>query len=375
MLTSASYPFLTTETNSVLEWSDAAHLQRLYRALWIEVAPRGVRLITEGQRWAPARRWSARTPCAPTPYALCRSNQSRLFPSQDSPFDVMDRDSARALLTDPIARSYALEDSCLDHGQGRALLNPNVSAPFYTVTACDIMNGHLVALWDADADGIQLAPQTFGPMAYCVVLLEAVACLYFATTIASHQSASSESSVYAASASALCLVLSCILLASIHGVPFVVDADARHFGCVCAVAVYLALAAMVWMDTAQAGEACVHALSAMVCAIYRSPENAYAGLLAIVLAVRLWDKLLQWERWFYSTCPTIVPPSTSARAWAHAFDCLFTAPILVAGTRLGLAPQFDLSAARWPFFAGVSAYISFVFALQRARSAHVAVGV
>ena len=56
-------------------------------------------------------------------------------------------------------------------------------------------------------------------------------------------------------------------------------------------------------------------------------------------------------------------------ALVYGLDCLVSAPILLGGARIGLAPSFVASSARWPLFAGTGLYICFVFAMhRRARS-------
>lgn len=382
LLTSSAYPFLSTETGATLRWSEGARLRMLYMVSHIEIAPRGVRVLY-AQHAPRGRRWNTPTACSATTDGLCASNQSLLFPSPpiqgsllliddanrssalmngEGPFIVTDPKAAGAHLTDPLAQAYALADQCVDHGVGRAFVDPAVDPWMYTVTACDAMEGHMVALWSESDATVRLSPQTFGPMAYCVMLLQAVLCMYFATSIASFVDNPKSAPQYA-SGSAVFMVVSCFLLDGVHGVPFVTSSDANCFWISGLFALYLSACAVLWGDASQAGEACVHALGTMACAVYRTPENAYAGLLALILAVRLWDKLLQWERWLYHASGAKTIPE-GGRAWAMGIECVLSAPVLLCCARVGLATQFD-PPARWPFFAGVAAYISFAFSLQR----------
>ena len=401
MLGPSAYPYLATETGATLRWADAERLALLHRARWVEVAPRGIRVGVDVAAATAMRRWSDPVPCALSPaataeHALCATARAVLLPSPaalgsaeesnySSPsladssyyvvgafFGAFGAEGAEAF--DAVAEAYARADACALHGVGRVLpgapgapgaVGAGNNNNNYTVTACDVMDGHLVALFDLDAQTVRLAPQTFGPMAYSAVLLASVGCLFFATAISSSSSSAGSGASGGAAAraalTALALVSACALLVLVHGAPFVTDADGRFFWAECAFAVFLAVRARATANEAQGGEACAHALAAMACAVYRTPENAYAGLLCAVLLVRLWGKLLAWP-----------PPAPAAQArTAQAFfffeaaDILGSTALTAWGARIGVAPQFAPASARFPFFAGVALFISFVFALQR----------
>jgi hypothetical protein len=315
------------------------------------------------------------------PDALCQTANATLFVSSDFSAEAIQVTTVALASHDAVARAYIeqTEDACADHGVGRRLLllggnasnhdnrsSSSSASPLIirmTVTACDVMDGHLVALWDVGAGGLRLTGQTFGPMAYGAMLLQAAAALYLATLAAPPP---------ATSAVVGGLVAGCVAAAVRGELRFVTTDDARFFWCVGAWALFLASSGWCLDDAAQRGEACLHALSLMACAVNRTPENAYAGLLALVLAVRLWDKVLQWERWLYASSSLLAddeaPPPKGLRALVHGVDCVLSAPVLLGGARIGLAPSFFATEARWPFFAGTGLYICFVFATHRLRS-------
>jgi hypothetical protein len=383
MLTSA-YPFFATDAGP-LRWSDATYLNALHRALWVEVAPRGIRFVERETSRDPSEDLRG-TPClVRTHGALCQTANATLFVSSEFSAHPVQVPWMASASHDAVARAYIdqTHDACAEHGEGRLLLwsgadnnNNNASSmpPRMTVTACDVMDGQLVALWDVGVGRMRLTGQTFGPMAYGVMLLQAAACLYV-TTLPKTPSG--------ASAVVVGLVGGCVAAAA-HGIQFVTVNDARFFWCIGAWALCLAICGWCVDDAAQRREACLHALSMMACAVHRTPENAYAGLLALVLAVRFWDKVLRWERWLSMTMmqgdenvklekreeeePENEDMPTGVCALVHAVDCLLSAPILLGGARVGLAPLFQsASDARWPLFAGTGLYMCFVFALYRRR--------
>ena len=287
------------------------------------------------------------------PDALCQTLNATLFVSYD--FNASDIHVPFLAQTehDIVAKAYIdqTHEVCAEHGGGRILMEKGAHM---TVTACDVIDGHLVAIWEADSGQIRLTGQTFGPMAYGAMLIQAAVCLYLATLKVSPQ---------ATSAVVIGLVAGCVSAAVLHGIQFISVDDARFFWCVGAWALCLAISGWCADDAEQRCEACLHALSMLACAVYRTPENAYAGLLALVLAVRMWDKVLRWERWLYNGG---AGAPEGWRAVVCAVDCLLSAPILLGGARVGLAPSF-VSEARWPFFAGTGLYICFVFATHRNR--------
>ena len=342
LLTNLSYPHLTTETGALLRWGEAARLQSVHRARWIEVAPRGIRLVADDGAAGGGRRWSDPTPCAPVADALCATPHALLFPSPSpssaapsSAYAYYVVDGASPLIrNDSVAVAYAREDACALHGAGRVFVPGGTQVLWgYTVTACDVMEGHLVALYDTVEGTVRLAPQTLGPMAYCILLLQAAGCLYCAT------SAPSRFATYAAAS----LAVSNALVAAIHGVPFLLQQDAAFFWVQDAFALASAFT--------HGRDACIHALSATACAVYRSTENAYAGIVCTILLVRAWAGLLR------------LSPH-------RAVQCAATWGIVLWQARIGVAPQLGGPRERWPFLAGLALYISLAFAVRRHHHHH-----
>jgi len=81
------------------------------------------------------------------------------------------------LLNSSILSFYAAasSDSCSSNGQGRVIIpskkNQNEDADLYTVSACDVLQGHFVLMYYPAENRVLLYSQTFGPMSYTAALL------------------------------------------------------------------------------------------------------------------------------------------------------------------------------------------------------------
>ena len=364
-----------------------------------------------------------------------------LFPSPkldapmdpDPSFDIVDARTARVLLAADaviqdtwqrrlgletpssssslfsVALAYAVQDACKTDGNGRTVRgwppnNNNVStssatgvwdalaALTHTVTACDMMDGSLVAVYDVQGERVWLLPQTLGTMSYCTMVVQAMACLYFATMIATseQQQEGARGAVLAAGA-ALWTVASLLAVYACHGIPFLTDSDRAHFGVTVGIAACLGVVTFFGTHRPEQGaEACVYALMAMSNAVYRSAENPYAGIVCAVLLVRQWQKAFRfaeeghssYEYYYYyyeekeenddkkkssltikggeTTSTTIrrAPPG-----WLALMDLTLTSIALCFSAAVGLAPQ--CAPERWPFYCGIAIYMTFAAAYQR----------
>ena len=402
-LTDSALPFLATDTGAVVRWSSGETLSALYyRARWIEIAPRGLRMGTAPLLLSLAP--SVQAPCAPVPNALCgfpgsatplASGTTTSKPSASAassttsatasafPFGAplfyeeakktlflpswswIDSAGTNATTVFPVVDPYvawrraepgniplwyAAQDACALNGVGRVFASLASSAESeasegasYTVTACDVMQGHLVAVYDTTDGTLHLLTQSFGPMAYFGVIVQSVLCLYYAT-------ASSTSLTNAPALVALWLQASCALLLVTQGVPFLTAADAMH--AVLWLAVGVALALHSWLAHAEdeGTEACLYALGSLATLMYRTPEHAYAGVLCAVLVVRQWEKLLLVKK-----------------RKSPLFNLFLTTVALATLADTGVAPQCT-PPERWPFYAGLGVYMGFALALLRSST-------
>ena len=298
--------------------------------------------------------------------------------------------------------AYAEQEACRAHSKGRRLIEWNRTAALpaaadaawpqltHTVTACDVVEGHWVALHTLTSDRMRLVAQTFGPTAYFAVLVQAVGCLYCATnaavvmgrrccsatTTTTTATTANDQVARRSAVAATCLLLSCVGRDALRPIPFVVSVDRLHFALTCLACGLLAACAASTGRTGQGGEACVYALMALADAVYRSPENPYAGIVCVVLIVRQWHKALEWGgvmamlmmlETTTTTTTTTSAPTTTTFSWrllGDALDLWLGTLVLCLTAELGVATQC-LYAERWPFYAGAAVYIGFAVAHLR----------
>ena len=238
---------------------------------------------------------------------------------------------------DPVIRVFAeaAPKACARNGEGR-LYVAAPSLPTYVISACDIIEGGLVVWYVPSTNTIHVMKRTFGPIAYGVMLALAAACLYYAMTDATDEEDAVDPDEYGGGAPvALLTVACCLLVWVLHGIPFAFFHDALHFGVMCAACLF---ACLILRGRGRSVEACIYALSALADAMYRTPENAYAPLLCLLLGVRLWQKIL-----------------------TRAGDMPLAAGTLCLTVELGLIPQLQARDA-WPFMAGAAALVTFAIA-------------
>ena len=406
-LSDSAFPFLATDTGALLRWSSGEMLEGLHYAKWIEIAPRGIRIgqIDPLMLGMDDRHMKAQA-CEAVENALCAMPDGLLFPSPPpeevavvpptTAFAVVDpwvarlpmmasspdeqEDDLSVLVRRPngtrslegmyayyaggrsVPMTYALQGACALNGQGRELVSRRTPAEEdessfflkYTVTACDVLQGQLVAVYEPATGTLRLLSQSFGPMPYCVALIQAAVCLYYATVVVA-----SSPSKTAASSAALWLLLGCLLL-GFGSPPFLTRNDAAHFWAWTATGVLLAVGAWVAEDVERGAEACIYALGALADLAYRTPENAYSGLLCLALTVRQWQKLLRWRM------DMAMINEENTIAWTPLLDLVVTTPLLALSAELGVAPHCRYP-ERWPFYGGIGVYMGFAVAVHRLR--------
>ena len=417
-LSDSAFPFLATDTGALLRWSSGEMLEGLHYAKWIEIAPRGIRIgqIDPLMLGMDDRHMKAQA-CEAVENALCAMPDGLLFPSPPpeevavvpptTAFAVVDpwvarlpmmasspdeqEDDLSVLVRRPngtrslegmyayyagqtggrsVPMTYALQGACALNGQGRELVvsrravNAEDASFFlkYTVTACDVLQGQLVAVYEPGTGTLRLLSQSFGPMPYCVALIQAAVCLYYATVVVANSPSSSSSKstggAQMPSSAALWLLSGCLLLGW-GSPPFLTNNDAAHFWAWSVTGVLLAVGALVAEDAERAAEACVYALGALADLAYRTPENAYSGLLCLALTVRQWQKLLRWRM-------DMAINEERDIAWLALLDLVVTTPLLALSAELGVAPHCRYP-ERWPFYGGIGVYMGFAVAVHRLR--------
>lgn len=316
-------PFLQTVNGDGIAWSSPEYSRLIQLGSLVEVSARGIRIVGGCSRRALAggsRGPLAATACNSSRRALCVTDEGLVLPSSPptsaaSPATAMVEGRPSAL-KDPVLRLLALSGACLapDAGRGRVFFSSSHARPGnntggdggmamaqhshrppvnYTVTACDVLLGTYVLTLSEGV--LSVYRQTFGPMAYLLVLISAAISV---AAIASACGAIEEEGkgLLLFGFNALLSACVCMLVAGVWGVPFHCDSDMQHFWMTAAMCAAYSL--LVFRAPRRATRACLiaaslHALDASICALYRTPETPYASILALVFAVRLWSRVFR----------------------------------------------------------------------------------
>ena len=318
-------PLLSTgASNDPVLWGGADMIRWLHESQIVEVGARGIRFVDPltTSAFGPPPRSSAED-CESTPLALCETVSGLLFPSAvgngirvTGLLNPKLKSSASQRYAD--AAGIACSSTFDGSGAGRTVvMEPDI----YTASACDVMQGHLVAIFSAGK--VVVVPQTFVPMAYTVVLIAILMCLYGVEPWSIGVCAAG--------------VLACCLVYAHNGIPFLTIEDETHF--------WVSVAGTVLALASRSPDACICMLGTIADALYRSPETPYASIFVAVLAVRTWQK---------------IRAGSAANIWKH-LDLFFTILYLCLTAEIGLVPQFA-DREDWPIYGGVGAFATFLIA-------------
>ena len=321
-------PLLCTgPNNDPVLWGGADMMRWLHESHTVEIGARGIRFVD-------SQCTAARTPtepCESTHMALCETSSGLLFPSAIGD-GIMVTGMLNPKLNSSASQQYANAaatacDSTFDgSGIGRTVV---MNMAVYTASACDVMQGHLVTIFSAGR--VMVVPQTFGPMAYTVVLIATLICIYGASSAAELWSL-----VVCAAGT-----LTCCLVYAVSGIPFLTMEDEIHF--------WFSVASTLLALSLRSPDACVGMLGTIADTLYRSPETPYAAIFVSVLAVRAWQKIRM-----------AASPKGKNNVLNHV-DLLFTIIYLCLTAEIGLVPQFA-DKEDWPIYGGVGTFAAFLIA-------------
>jgi len=235
--------------------------RRIHSSTMVEVSGRGIRTML----WPFSSPYGEGHPCAPCEGALCciLPNATRVFPTNAT------ANVGPAL--QPELGEVVRRGSCQQSGEGRTWEQGGA----YALTACEVLASNNVLLYAPEEERIYFHRETFGPMAYTILLLCSIACLNAATL-------ENANSTEVACAAILTLGPAATVL--LHSVPLASAQDKGMF--------WLAVA-MAAISYGRKKTRFLYSLSAFTVAMYRTPENPYSLLLAAVLATRLCLAALQ----------------------------------------------------------------------------------
>jgi hypothetical protein len=300
------------DTFSAFSWSNVFLGRQLHQSELVELGPRGVRFIR-----APVAT-PAGAECAPSELALCApsSGEGWILPSEGKwgaapRFDVSSNGSA---LEDGVLRLFARETAC--HGESQGAGRAYRGGGVYSVTACDILQGQHFMVY-AKPGRVAVYPQTFGPIAYFLIIVSATISTGGIAYLSQRAEAPKKDSVSIVvhqslcdvappraylsglfNLNALCSIVVCVGLVGRGATHFHTRVDGVAFGAgalsglfyVACVARALYFAAPTARRNSYEIDSCMHALGTVATSLYRTPETPYASILILFMAFRIWEK-------------------------------------------------------------------------------------
>ena len=368
-------PFLCTgASNEQVQWSGALMMRLIHQAQVVEVGARGIRFVDA--RWFPSsiyehHRDGIKDSCESTPHALCRTPAGLLFPTSEE--SVLVTGQLVPVFNSSLAERFALEsvEACNGAyeggGQGRTVV---IDQAIYTASACDVMQGHLVTMFKPQTSEALLVPQTFGPMAYTVILAAALLCIYGASSADNNNSKQRWLTLGVCAAA----TIACCMVYGLSGIPFLTIEDEIHFWMAiagtlsfCAVDCGLLLldddadaktrGAKPYSTKVVTPDVSIYMLGAIADALYRTPETPYAGIFVVAFAIRTWQKSIAL---FLFNAPASSSSTMVLLTLMH-LDLLYSTLFMCLTTEIGFVPQFA-DREDWPIYAGVGGFATFLAA-------------
>ena len=183
--------------------------------------------------------------------------------------------------------------------------------------------------------------QTLGPMAYTAAIICALASLYFLCE--------NEKKATIVASSTLALAL-CFVKVPL----FPTQSDQVHFWA------SLAMTAFAACYNESAADVCMFALISFADAIYRTPETPYAPIICLLLAIRLWDRVIFIRTNHVAAGANVVQKMDFLSAMIYT---VFTA-------ETAMVPQFE-HFEDWPIYGSTAVYVTFSVAFMRHSTANV----
>jgi len=244
-------------------------------------------------------------------------------------------------------------------GLGR-VYSLNLTEDKYYVTACDILQSALLLLYEPIVNRIRIIPSTFGPFAYCVIIIIALIFLYGISLKYENLDAKEDLSaktikykIYFFGFISICTGLVLILFSLIDGIAFIVVQDEIYFYVSAVLCILLALFGMYLQKMFYISDACLYGLCSICTTIYRSPENPYAAAISMGLGIDAWKKIYKLMGASFQSAP-----APSSDAWFLFLDVTICAFMLCSTLELGLVPQFD-EIEDWYVYSGIGCFASF----------------
>lgn len=359
-------------------WSSSFLGRLLHESMLVEIGPRGVRFL----RHPPTVHggatslfgWLQRTvDCLPSDLALCQTDEGWVLPSEGQwpPPVTFEITSNASTLHNAVMQTFAAETACHGENQGTGRVYSSRSAS-YSVTSCDILHGKLLLVYVKGERSVFVYHQTFGPIAYLLILLSATlsTTAIASLSVESGQQPSSHPrslkdqvhSYWTAHAplifdiNALCSIVVCALIYIRHRVHFHNVEDALVFwlsaASGCAYLIFSFKTKPLQRRRSFEIDGCMYSLETIAIALYRSPETPYVSILAFFMACRIWHKVFLF-------CHGLAASSSKA-ILDHSIllDLLLSVINYNLLCEIGLKPQFVLDEA-WYFYGVLMLFLSY----------------
>ena len=276
--------------NNQLHWSDAYLLTGMHTSCALEISSRGIRMIHE----CDSSYYKHINPekCNPVSHGLCQLTHGLILPHQEDGRVRVSGHMQNTFESDILTSlSRQSMDSCGDFrygrsgtGEGRTLfMNESV----YDVSACDVLHGNYILLYDIVNASLYNFHSPFGPMAYVIVMFISLVCLYGVCTEANDNS---HYAIYCLSCMLLCVGCFCSHVFHQRYV-FLTFEDELYF--ICSFVFCICYGIISLYKSSHLREACIYGLSCICTAMYRSPENPYVYIFITLIMMDIWTKVMK----------------------------------------------------------------------------------
>lgn len=341
-VTDACLPFLCADdAGNKLRWGSGLNALYLYNSDLVDIRAEGLRFISSLEVPATVSQ-TQKAICLPAPNALCSADGGRLLPSAQ-----VHVSAAGGAGSGIFATAAANATTCGSGGVGRVF----TGEPRYDISVCDVLASQHNLVYSSDGI-LTMQSRPIGIMVYTLVLILCSCNLGGIALYSPKQGITILLLIAAAFSLAISIVIITVHTASILTredqiyCSFTLGAGIAYVCAACA-----SMTPLFKSSTGLAGltqGACLHALDALICAVYSSPENPYSLLFAGFVCARLWTLLYR---------PDIKKKTATSRNFEGLLINTACAAHLVLLSEMGVYPQLVLRDT-WPALAATVLYLS-----------------
>lgn len=245
-------------------------------------------------------------------------------------------------------------------GQGRVYAVDKTSdrGEEYFVTACDILQSAVLILYEPTINRIRIVPNTFGPFAYCVIIVVALIFLYGISlkyeNLDMEKDKESKYKILFFGCMCVCSSIVLVIFSIYDGITFIALQDEIYFYISAILCVIIAVIGMSIQKVFYISDASLYGLCSICTAIYRTPENPYAAAISIGLAIDSWKKIYKMMSANFND----KIENERIESFCLLIDTTICAFMLCSTLELGLVPQFE-EIEDWYIYSGIGCFASF----------------